>query len=165
MQIIDIKKQNKIALDWLLNYHKYKQEYLNKCAEISVIGAAVNDGMPKSANVGNPTANKAVSLIDLEQQKNWLLVIELAEKTLSEKSKKYLELRREAEYERQKRIIEGNNPPGRPGWVEYVQPRYAEWFYKRYGKEFVPTERAMNQWMHKIIELTVRIAIKCRVLQ
>lgn len=125
------------------------------------MAAVVNDGMPHGTSAGNPCANKAISLVELEKQKSWIMVVEkmekavsLMEQTLSDKSKKYLELRREAANQ-----MQYNNDPGRPGWVKYVQAKYSMWLYDKYGVEAVPSQQAMNHWMNTMIEITVRIAI------
>lgn len=155
IQITDTKRQNKEALKWILNIHDLRRSYFDSVATFSTLGAAVNDGMPRGTDTGNPCMNKAISLVDMENRKNWIMAIEMMEQTLSEKGRKYLDLRRDAEHQPHK----GNELGGRPGWVEYVQPRYAEWFYYRFGGESVPTERTMSTWMYKIIDTTVRIAI------
>lgn len=158
-EIIDIKKQNREALKWILNFYSLRKAYIDQSSMFNALGAAVNDGMPRGTDTSNPAANKTITLIDLEQQKNWIITIETMEKTLSEKSRKYLELRREAENQ-----IQEWNKRGRPGWVEYVQPRYAEWFYSRYSRGFVPTPKTMTKWMNTIIDVTARIAVHNGVL-
>lgn len=87
--------------------------------------------------------------------KKWIIAVESMEKTLSEKSRRYLEFRRDAA-----RLMKEADDPGRPGWVDYVQAKYATWFYNRYGIEFVPHKNSMIQWMNKMVDITVRIAIK-----
>ena len=158
-QIIDIKKQNREALRWILNFYDLRKAYIDKLAMFSALGATVNDGMPRGTDTGNPAANKAISLVELEKQKTWIMVIELMEQTLSERSRKYLEFRRDAAHQ-----IKGDKR-GRPSsWVNYVQPRYAEWFYCRYCKPDVPSVDQMKQWINSMIDVTVRIAIKKGVL-
>lgn len=158
-EIIDIKKQNREALNWILNFYDLRRAYIDKTAMFSTLGAAVNDGMPRGTDTGNPAANKAISLVDLEKQKTWIMVIELMERTLSEKSRKYLELRRDGAHQ-----IKERKKRGPIGWVDHVQPRYAEWFNLKYGRDFVPSEDQMKLWMNKIIDVTVRLAINKGVL-
>jgi hypothetical protein len=157
--VIDIKKQNREALKWILGIRDLRKNYFDSLAEFSTLGAAVGDGMPRNSDTGNPCANKAISLIEMERQKTWIQVIELMEHTLSEKRIKYLELRRDAEEERRKMIAGGYCKRGRPGWVEYVQPRYAEWFEQRYKKYSMPDKENMINWMNSIIDVTKGIAI------
>ena len=115
--------------------------------------------MPRGTDISRPCQNKAISLIELKRKETWILAIELMEKTLSEKSKKYLELRRDAEAEHKKAQKRGFHKRGRPGWVDYVQPRYAEWFYKRYGKATIPDWDKMSEWMNRIVDIATGIAI------
>ncbi|MBU2701148.1 hypothetical protein Ga0466249_002262 [Sporomusaceae bacterium BoRhaA] len=111
------------------------------------MAAVVNDGMPHGTSTGNPAANKASGLIDIEWSKTWIMAVELMEQTLSEKSRKYVELRRDAAHQ-----LKNRNKPGPIGWVDYVQPRYVEWFCYRYGREInPPTKQAMTAWMNKIV--------------
>lgn len=152
--MIDIKRQNREALDWILNFADKRQAYINKCNDFTVLGAVKLDGMPHGTSPGNPCQNKGISLVEIEQMKKWIIVIESMEKTLSEKQTRYLQLRRDAEQNNKR-----DREPGRPGWVAYTQPRYADWFFHRYGCECVPTDKTMEVWMNKIIDVTVRIAI------
>jgi len=159
IQIIDSKRQNKEALKWILNIYDLRQSYAESINNMSVIGAANSDGMPHGTTVGNPCMNKAFHLIDIELKKNWIVTIELMEQTLSEKQRKYLEIRRDAEHQ-----IRSHDKLGRPlGWFDYTQAHYAMWFYERYGGESVPPQRTMDTWMKNIVDVTVRIAIykKC----
>jgi hypothetical protein len=150
---IDIKKQNKEALKWILNFYDLRRSYIDSSAMFNAIGAVVNDGMPRGTDTSNPCANKAISLAELERQKKWIITIESMEQTLSEKSREYLRLRREAEHQIQ-------DTPGRPGWYNYVNYKYSDWFYNRYGKSSYQSLQTLIDWMHQMIDITVRIAIK-----
>jgi hypothetical protein len=157
--IIDITQQNKIAMKWILNLQEFRQAYIEKSANFSTLGATQYDGMPHAQTVGNPCMNKTLTLLDMEEQRKWIMVIEKMEQTLSEKSRKYLELRRDA-------VNQFSNNVGRPGWVEYVQPKYVEWFKYRYGREIEPPTRGtMTEWMRKILDVTIRIAFNDGVLK
>jgi hypothetical protein len=159
--IIDIDKQNKTAMKWILNYCELKRAYIDRSANFSTLGATQYDAMPHGTSVGNPCANKTMTLLDLEYHKKWIMVIEKMEQTLSEKSRKYLELRRDAVNQ-----FSNINNTGRPGWVNYVQPRYAEWMNYRYGIEIdPPTKNTMLKWMDKILDVTIRIAFNDKVLE
>jgi ribosomal protein S8 len=159
--IIDIEKQNKTAIKWILNYYDLKKAYIERSANFSTLGATQYDGMPHGTSVGNPCANKIMTLLDLEYQKKWIMVIEKMEQTLSEKSRKYLEIRRDAASQ-----ISNNKGIGRPGWVDYTQVKYIEWFKYRYGKEIdAPTKQCMTGWMNKILDVTIRIAFNDKVLE
>jgi hypothetical protein len=160
IQITDIKRQNREALKYIIGFYDLQRQYTSQLNNISMIGAANSDGMPHGTTVGNPCMNKAFSLIELENKKNWILSIEMAEQTLSEKTRKFLELRRDAENQIQ---LTTHKDSGRPSWVPYVQSHYAEWFHNRYGRDSVPSRQYMNMMMQGMVDATVRIAIfnKC----
>lgn len=159
MVAIDIKKQNKEAIDWILNFKERRDSYISDSANFSMLGSTNYSGMPKGSDTGNPTLNKAVTLTELERQKLWIITIESMESTLSEKRRIFLEFRRRAEA-----LQKEHDSPGRPGWVEYVQIRYGEWHEYRYGKGFVPSRHALHKWLNELIEITVRIAIRQGIL-
>ena len=150
---IDTAKEDREALRWILNYHELRKAYIALTTEFNEIAATAYTGMPHGSDVGKPTENKTVTLMELERQKTWLITIECLEKTMSEKARAFLEFRRRAE------CVECNNV-GRPGWVDYVQVRYGEWHERRYGRAFVPSRRVMYNWMDKMVDVTVRIAIR-----
>lgn len=160
-KLFDIKKQNKEALKWILNYHEFKQSYIEELAQFSEIGATVNTGLPGGSEVGNPTMKKGIKLVDIEHHKQWLMSVEQMEQTLSEKKKAFLEFRRRAEV---LVVEEEKDGAGRPGWTDYVQVKYAEWFDRRYGNESVPSRQTMTDWMNKMVDATVRIAIRNKCL-
>lgn len=154
---IDIQRQNKEALKWILNYAEKRDSYIAQSASFSELGATAYTGMPHGSEVGDPTLKKGITLIDLEYQKKWLMVIEKMELTLSDKRKIFLELRRRAE------LIE-TSEVGRPGWVGYVQAKYADWHYRQYGKGYPPSKQTMCKWMNDIVDVAVRLAIREGVL-
>lgn len=150
---IDIKKQNREAMKWILNIDEMKKGYFEQFSMFSTLGATVNDGMPRGTDTGNPCMNKAISLVDMEQRRVWIMAVESMEFTLSEKKRKYLELRREADSQ-----IRDKHKPGPQGWVDYVQAKYVEWFKQRYGAEiYAPTKKTMCLWMNEIIDITIRL--------
>lgn len=153
--MIDIKRQNREALDWILNFAEKRQAYITKLNDFTVLGAVKLDGMPHGTSPGNPCQNKGISLVEIEQMKKWIIVIESMEKTLSEKQTRYLQLRRDAEQNNKR-----DREPGRPGWVDYVQAKYSAWFFNRYGGCCVPSPQSMDTWMNKIVDVTVRIAVQ-----
>ncbi|WP_373325644.1 hypothetical protein [Sporomusa paucivorans] len=154
---IDINAQNREALKWILNYHELRKAYISLTEEFSEIAATAYTGMPHGSGVGNPTMHKSIKLMDLEYHKKWLIVIEMMERTLSEKRQVYLEFRRRAE-------CLDNNAVGRPGWVGYVQARYADWHERRYGQGYPPSKQTMSKWMNDIVDVTVRLAIRQGIL-
>lgn len=157
IKITDIKSQNKKALRMVLAYYDLYRTYEEAMRNMSYIAAANNDGMPHGTSVGNPVQNKAMRLIDIEDKKKWIMVLDAMDSTLSEKKRAFLRFRRDAEnqIEHAEKL-----PQGRPSWVPYVQAHYAVWFADRYGREVnPPCARVMTRWMNDIVDVTVRIAI------
>jgi hypothetical protein len=113
--------------------------------------------MPHGTSVGNPTQSKGMSLANLETDKDWLLVVEATESTLSEKKRMFLHFRRQMV---NNQYVNG----GRPGWSDNVQYRYAEWHNRRYGCDHVPSRQTMIDWWREIVEVGVRIAIRKKIL-
>lgn len=155
MEFANTDKEDKEALNWILNYHDLRGSYISNLSEFNEIAATTYTGMPHGTDIGRPTEGKTVTLMDLEKQKSWLITIECLEKTMSEKGRAFLNFRRQAEI-----MADKKNGAGRPGWVDYVQVKYGEWFYKRYGRPFIPSRRVMYNWMNKMVDVTVRIAIR-----
>lgn len=151
---IDINQQNKQASDWLLNIEDKRRSYIQAVSAFTDLAATQYSGMPHGTEISNPTMKKGINLADIEQAKEWIMVIELTEKCLSEKRKVFLEIRRHAER------MEGTGDRGRNGWVVYVQARYADWHCRKFGMYFEPSKRVMFNWWHDIRDLTVRIGIK-----
>lgn len=152
---IDYIGQNKIAAKWLLEYPEKRQDYLDRSGEFVVLSAVRVSGLPGGTSIGNPTQSKGLSLATLEEIRLWIMAIEDAESTLSEKKLEFLGIRRQAE----KIKYEGDLERGRPPWVPYVQVHYADWHQRRYGAFFEPGRRTLLSWWDEIINVTVRIAI------
>lgn len=151
---ITIKQENKTANDWLLNYHQKLETYHEMVTAFSAIAATASDGMPHGSGVSNPCQNKAITLTEIEKYKNWLMVIEKVESMLNEKSSEFLRLWRLAEHKEKQREV------GRPPWYNEVRNGYAKFFERRYGKYFLPSNGTLKQWRLKLIEVTVRLAIR-----
>jgi hypothetical protein len=153
---LDYRTQNRIAAQWLLQYNERKQSYLDRSREFTVLGAVQYRHTPTGTDISQPTQSKAISLVRLREDELWLMAVEDAESTLGEKKLAFLDIRRQAE----KNMMIGVNEPGRPAWIPYVQSHYADWHSRRYGGDYVPSERTMRMWWGEIINVTVRIAIK-----
>ena len=151
--MIDVQKQNKEALKLILNYTEMRKAYIDATAAYSEIAATAYTGMPHGSGTSNPTQNKAVKLVDIDALKDKLMVVEAMEKTLSEKKRPFLEFRRIAE-------IQEPKGAGKPPWADYVQAKFSDWHMKSYGCACVPTRQTMKDWMDRIVDVTVRIAIK-----
>ena len=152
--LMDFKRQDKISADWLLNCQEYRNQYLVEKESYSELSATIYSGMPHGSGIGKPAENKAITLTDLEVKKFWIMTIEDAESTLSDKKNIFLELRRRAEQ------IDAIREVGRPGWVDYVQVRYADWHEREYGKACLLSKNTLHGWWNEIVDVTVRIAIK-----
>jgi hypothetical protein len=154
IRITDVKQQNKKALYMILHKQDLCEQYATELNNISFLGAQNLDGMPHSSNVGNPTQQKALKLMDIEIKKNWIITIEAMEDTLTENQTEFLKLRRMAEDNSFKSPVRG-----RPAWVVFVQTRYNDWYKKRYGKDIFVSEITLKTWQTNIVDKTVRIAI------
>lgn len=153
MLAVDFKKQDRIAAEWLLNYHDRRRAYIDAQESYTALSATVNTGMPHGSGTSNPTEQRALSLAELERQKMWIMTVEDTESVFGDKKKTFLDLRRQAA------LIESGEV-GRPGWVDYVQAKYADWHERQYGKACVPAKITLYRWWDEIVEVAVRIAIK-----
>jgi len=147
------QEENRQAMQWLLGYHDKLEIYKNLNEQFKVLGAMEYSGMPGGTTVGNPTLSKATTLLEIEKYKNWLMVIELVESMLSDKSREFLRLWRLAEHE-------AKSTGGRPGWYDQVRNEYAKFFENKYGKYFSPSNQTLKNWKSKLVEVTVRLAIR-----
>jgi hypothetical protein len=149
----DVKAENKTASKWLLDINDRRQAYIEKQAAFSELSATAYTGMPHGSGISNPSMNKGVTLVELDKERLWIMTVENTEQTLSEKQRKYLELRREAWM-----MPRGQ---GRPPWAQYVAQKYAEWQVNRYGIAYrEPDVRTMIGWWQGIVDVAVRIAYR-----
>ena len=149
------KKHNvkREIMHWIIDYYTLRDAYLEKLSRLDSVKEL--DGMPRSNGTTNDVcANKAITIIELEHEKEWLTTVELMETALSEKTRKFLELRRDAANQ-----IPERHKRGRPNWTGYVQANFAEWFFNRYNRYSVPSRETMDEWMDKIVNITAGIAI------
>ena len=153
LAVVDFKRQDRIAAEWLLNYHDRRRAYIDAQESYTALSATVNTGMPHGSGTSNPTEQRALSLTELERQKLWIMTVEDAEKVFGEKKREFLNMRRYADGVESTCV-------GRPGWVDCVQARYADWHEQRYGKACAPARMTMYKWWDEIVEVTVRIAIR-----
>ena len=154
---VDFKRQDRVAADWLLNYHDRRRAYIDAQESYTALSATVNTGMPHGSGTSNPTEQRALSLAELERQKLWIETVEDVEKIFGERKREFINMRRYAE------SVE-SDCVGRPGWVDCVQARYASWHESRYGKANVPGRMTMYGWWDEIVDVTVRIAIQKKLL-
>lgn len=151
---INIQRENELASDWLLNFNTHKKQYFEAVEAANDSAAGTESGMPMSTSVGRPTEQKAITFVELERRRQWIMAIEKTEQILSEKQRVFLSLRRQAE-------INGYEPvQGRPGWVDTVQVQYAEWHELRYHRYYLPGRMTMFDWWKRIVDITARVAIR-----
>ena len=81
------------------------------------------------------------------------MTVEDTESIFGEKKSTFLDLRRKA-------ALKATGEVGRPGWVDFVQAKYADWHERQYGKACVPDKITLYRWWDEIVEVAVRIAIK-----
>jgi hypothetical protein len=153
--MLDYIGQNKIAAKWLLEYPERRQQYIDRMSEFSTLSAVQYSGMPTGTDVGRPCENKGISLVDLDEQRLWVMSIKDTEKTLSPKKMAFLDARRWVEIQSW-----DQKERGRPGWVDETQVRYAKWSYNKYGSVSYPDKKTLTKWWDDIVNIAVRIAIK-----
>jgi len=151
IKIEDYQKENRQATKWLLQYNELKQGYIEK-SNIQYLGAAVNDGMPRSTDVGRPCESKGITLAGLEAARKWIISIEGVESVLGPKKLVFLQIRRQAEKQ--------SCNPGKSAWIDYTMSHYAEWHHREYGGDYVPSYRTLQEWWKEIVDITVRLAIR-----
>ena len=154
MYRIDIKEQNRIAMFHILNIDEERKRYLTDLQKISPLHSPSMDGMPHSTNISDPVSDEVQKIDEIEQKYAWVQVVEETEKALTEPQMKLLELRRNAARDSPSHV------QGRPGWISYVQFAYPVWYEKRYKEPMnVPSKKTLIEWMNKITEIAVRIAL------
>lgn len=155
-----IKKDNKLAEEWLLFYPERRRQYYTDMK--SILGATQSLEVSSRCGIGNPTMAKGVQLTRLMHHEAWLETVEVVQESLSESKQLFLELRRESAY------FQDNGNAGRPPWVEYVQRRYAEEIAVQLGGKLTPSyvhENTIKRWWRELVNLTVNVAFKKKCLQ
>ncbi|MDT8900058.1 hypothetical protein [Anaeroselena agilis] len=154
--MLDYAGQNRCATKWLLEYPERRLDFLDRMGEFTALSATKLTGMPMGTDVGRPVESLGLSLARLEDTRLWITTIEDTEKSLGEKKLAFLNVRRWVHRQQQE---VGNTEKGRPGWVDESQARYADWFYRRYGRANCPDPKTMTRWWDEIVNVAVRIAI------
>lgn len=152
--MLDYAGQNRVAAKWLLEYPERRIDFLDRMREFSMLSATKLTGMPTGTDVGRPVENMGLSLAQMEDTRLWIITIEDTEKCLGEKKLAFLSARR---WVHNQQLDDGKE--GRPGWVDASQAKYAEWFFRRYGRPSYPDRRTVFRWWDEIVNVTVRIAI------
>ena len=153
----EAKKDNRIAAGWLLYYHERKKEYDSRREDILYASPGPADGQPRGTATGDTTGSKGARLAELCEDGDWLALIEDVERRLPWKMQIFLRLRREYRFAR-----------GRRGWTAAVQWRYAEEVAARLEKDptdtWVESRSTFSRWWDRIVEYTVRAALKKNLL-
>lgn len=153
-QIIDIKeqirKENKIAANWLIHYRERKRVHEEQRQEI-LAGTREHDenvGGGRSSIPGRPVESMDCKLDehDTNTSAKWLQTVEDVKAIVGPKKRQLLELRQECRF-----YISPDG--GRPGWIAPVQQRFGE------ITGWCPAENKIKEMWYEIVGLAVRIAI------
>lgn len=160
-ETLDIKAENRIVSDWLLHYPERFQRHRDQQEAVPFYaGQALSDDIKAKGGTSDPTASKAEARLKYDSE--WFALIELVEKSLPQKQRVFLEVRREALGQRSK-------GPGRPAWVAYVQCRYPLVMAELTGKDverfWMGSETTVKQWWERLVEYTARLATKKGILK
>lgn len=148
-----IKLEDKIVSDWLLFYSDRLKDHNEKRNDTLFATPSPADGMPKGTSTGDPTANKGTTLAEMEEEEEWLHVVEEVRDKIHPKLQIFLRLRQEC-----------RNSKGRNGWVAYVQWHYAEEVAKMIGKDprdtWIESRNTFTRWWENLVKMTARMAAK-----
>ena len=158
-----IKTENEKAETWLLDFWEKREAYVDtiqSMQELTPVGATEYTGMPGGGGISSPAETKGLRLVEfaetspeLEIHRRWIETIQDAEKAVPDHHRAFIEFRRRAE-----QIDFGNR--GKGAWFDYVQARYADWYYRQYGKVSVPSRRCFQAWWTNAVNVVVRVAIR-----
>ncbi len=154
----ELKSDYDTAEEWLLNYSARRKQYYQ---DLNYISNETNrPEVFARSEPANVVIQKVISLAELDQTEQWLIVIELVETILSPKKKLFLEMRRKAADKR--KMVNG-----REVWRNYVQRHYADEMVKIYGftpEKFWLSDNTITNWWSQIVGLAQMIALKKRCL-
>lgn len=144
-----IREENRIATNWLINYRKRKMDHDDKRKEIEV-GTRERDenvGGGRSSLPGKPVESMACRLSEHDNNNTakWLMTVEQVKSIVGPKKRQLLELRQECKF-----YISPDG--GRPGWIAPVQQRFGE------ITGWCPAENKIKEMWHDVVTLTVRVA-------
>lgn len=147
----DIKRQNKIASEWLIYYQERKREHGERRQELYSKREKAGE---LSTGLSKPTEMIATNLVNHDCFSNaakWFETVETVYNMVGHKKRLLIRLRQECKF-----YVSFNG--GRPGWIVPVQVRFGE------EMGFVPAEQALRNTWEDIINLTVRMAFikKCK---
>ena len=144
-----IKRENRVAADWLIHYRERKRAHNERRQELQVGTREKDDnvGGGRSSLPGKPVERLACTLAehDTGNAAKWLQVVEDVKSIVGPKKRQLLELRQECRF-----YISPDG--GRPGWIAPVQQRFGE------ITGWCPAERTIQDMWRGIVSITVRIA-------
>jgi hypothetical protein len=145
-----IKKENRVAANWLIHYRQRKRDHDEHRQEILISKKEYDEnvGGGRSSIPGRPTESMACKLDehDTSNAARWLLAVENVKIIIGPKKRQLLELRQECRF-----YISPDG--GRPSWIAPVQMRFGEM------TGWCPAERTIQDMWKDIISIMVRVAI------
>lgn len=152
-----VRRENEVAAGWLLWYEDRLAAYRERREQVLYSSSpCLSSTVPGGKNyVADPTGGKGGKMADLDNsdEARWLRLVHEIEQKLSTREQVFLRLRRK--YRRRR---------GRNGWFAAVQWEYPHEMAQLTGrkpKEFwVSHPNTFTQWWHRIVDKTVREAIR-----
>ena len=115
----------------------------------------MSDDIKGKGGTSDPTASVVAQRLKYDSE--WFSLISEVEKVLPEKQRVFLEVRREALWQK-------GGKPGRPAWVAYVQCRYPLVMAEMTGRDvecyYISKPQTLFEWWNRIVEFTARKAIR-----
>lgn len=146
-----LRKDYKVAEDWVLFYDDHKKEYYTDSGYLHD-GTQQAAGFGRSGTKNSYTEYRIIQLSVLDNNEKWLLAVEMTELTLSPRKITFLEARRNVAAKKCK-----------TNWILSTQNKYAEEMAKKYGKStelFWLSEKTVVSWWKEIVGTVRLIALK-----
>ena len=152
----DIKNENRVVSDSLLYYPERLRQHEEQLATVTFISSpSLSDDIQGTGGTSDPTARVAGQRLKYDSE--WFSLIADVERSLPEKQRVFLQVRREA------LNIQGGGR-GKPAWVSYVQCKYPLAMSQKTMRPvecyYISTPSIFYSWWNKIVEYTVRKAIR-----
>ena len=152
----DIKNENRVVSDWLLYYPERLRQHEEQLASVTFMQSpSLSDDIRGTGGTSDPTARVAGQRLKYDSE--WFGLIADVERSLPEKQRVFLQVRREA------LNIQGGGR-GKPAWVSYVQCKYPLAMSQKTMRPvecyYISTPSIFYSWWNKIVEYTVRKAIR-----
>ena len=158
----DDRKQ---AEHYVLNYERELADYADRKREYldSLASAAAENASGGRGNLpGHPVEALAIRSAQYDMDHPaylWLKSVEIALRTVGERKRIFINVRREAEAKGNYR----DGHPGRRAWVVYTQRRYAEEIQNRFiNANGWIGERTVKAWWAQILDCVVEIHLRIK---